>query len=214
MNNNKSGNQTPSPGRLDNSTVHTEPDDDTRSAPPSRCTGDGSDDEPLPSGWEMSTSKDGIEYYIDHNTRTTNWHHPSHDPAPLRSNSDTADINLSVGWEVRETAHGQTYFVDHNTRTTSWLGPRGDVYQTTQLLPTDWEMRQTKEGRPYFLDHNAKTTTWDPPWQTEAQKDDQVDLQTQHPDSGEHTEVRPGKNINNKITATGERYGWKAVPKL
>lgn len=88
------------------------------------------------------------------------------------------------------------------------------MYQTTQLLPTGWEVRQTKKGRPYFLDHNARTTTWDPPWQTEIQEGDRVDPQTQHPDSGEHTEVKPGKNIDKKTTATGERDGWKAVPKL
>lgn len=114
MNKDESGNRTPYPGRLDNSTIHTGPDDETCSESPSHCTEDESEDEQLPNGWERSTSKDGTKYYIDHNTRTTTWQHPSHDPAPLRFNSDTADINLPVGWEVRETADGQTYFIDHN----------------------------------------------------------------------------------------------------
>jgi len=212
-----SGNRTPSTKFFHNSIVRTEPDDDTRSASPSRWKGDDSDDEPLPSGWESSISKDGIEYYIDHNTRITTWHHPSHAPAPLRSDSDTSDSGLPAGWEVRETTNGQIYFVDHNTRSTSWLRPRRDVHETTQLLPVGWERRQTREGRPYFLDHNARTTTWVPPWETEVQEDAQEELQTQHPSSGEYIEVKPGINtedIDSKTTASLEGDGWKVIPKL
>ncbi len=212
-----SGNRTPSTKSFHNSNVRTEPDDDTRSASPSRWKGDDSDDEPLPSGWESSIPEDGIECYIDHNTRITTWHHPLQYPTPLRPDSDAVDIDLPTGWEVRENTNGQIYYVDHNTRTTSWLRPRKDVQETMQLLPVGWERRQTKEGRPYFLDHNARTTTWVPPWQTEAQEDVQEKPQTQHPSSGEYIEVKPGINtedIDSKTTASLEGDRWKVIPQL
>lgn len=212
-----SGNRTPSTKSFHNSIVRTEPDDDTRSSSPSRWKGDDSDDEPLPSRWESSISKDGIEYYIDHNTRITTCHHPLQYPAPLRPDSDAVDIDLPTGWEVRETTDGQTYYVDHNTRTTSWLRPRRDVHETTQLLPVGWERRQTREGRPYFLDHNARTTTWVPPWETETQEDAQEDAQTQGPNLGKHTKAKPGMNtkgFGSETTASLEGDGWKVIPKL
>ncbi|CAF4872032.1 unnamed protein product, partial [Rotaria socialis] len=32
---------------------------------------------PLPRGWEARKDAAGRTYYVDHNTRTTTWHHPS-----------------------------------------------------------------------------------------------------------------------------------------
>ena len=34
--------------------------------------------ESLPSGWETMVTRDGVEYYVDHNTKHTQWVHPLH----------------------------------------------------------------------------------------------------------------------------------------
>ncbi len=210
MNDDTRSNQTPSPDHSHTSTVHTKANDDARSASPSLRTGDDPSDESLPRGWEVSISKEGKKYYIDHNTRTTTWDRPSDDYTPPHPDSDAMDSELPAGWEQRETTDGQTYLVDHNTKTTSWFRPQRDVHEPSGFLPVRWERRHTKAGRPYFLDHNARTTTWTPPWQTEAQED----AQTQLPGLGEDTEARPAMNTDSTTTATMEGKGWKVVSKL
>lgn len=201
-------NQTPPPDPSPNSTIHTEPNDATRSTSPPRHMDDDPNPNPLPSGWAIPTSKEGKKYYIDHPTRTTHWHPPSNHPTPPRPSSDARESDLPAGWEQRQTTNGETYFVDHNTRTTSWLGPHGDVHDTTQLLPKGWERRETREGRAYFLDHDARTTSWYPPWLTEAD-------QSQYPGSGGDTEDKLAMNtegIDSKTAATVE--GCRVVSKL
>ena len=37
----------------------------------------------LPSGWEVSCDEDGNVFYIDHNTKTTQWEPPDNSPEPL-----------------------------------------------------------------------------------------------------------------------------------
>lgn len=51
------------------------------SHPPSRslglCRTQGQiKDEPLPTGWEMRYTDDGVRYFVDHNTRTTTFEDP------------------------------------------------------------------------------------------------------------------------------------------
>ena len=50
----------------------------------------------------------GRKYYVDHNTRTTQWSRPP---------------SLPPGWEQRYDRRGRPYFVDHNTQTTTWQKP-------------------------------------------------------------------------------------------
>lgn len=80
--------------------------------------------DPLPVGWECRCDAKGRKYFVDHNTKTTTWCHPSY----LDSNLGP----LPDGWEMRVTEQTlQLYFVDHNTRTTTWIDPRKG------MLPND-----------------------------------------------------------------------------
>jgi Family of unknown function (DUF6535)/WW domain len=66
---------------------------------------------PLPPGWEARRTPQGPIYYVDHNTRSVSWTHP------------TINEGLPPGWEVRRTQGGRIYYVDHNTRSTTWTRP-------------------------------------------------------------------------------------------
>ncbi|KAL3319384.1 WW domain containing E3 ubiquitin protein ligase 1, partial [Cichlidogyrus casuarinus] len=90
---------------------------------------------PLPSGWgefcaSISTfdlcniiayvqltesRKDamGRVYFINHQTKTTQWEDPRVSSTPLPS-----------GWEIRLTQDGFPFYVDHNTKTTTFNDPR------------------------------------------------------------------------------------------
>ncbi|KAK2721195.1 hypothetical protein QYM36_003463, partial [Artemia franciscana] len=63
---------------------------------------------PLPSGWEERLDNNGRTYYVDHNTRTTQWDRPTLLP--------TQDVNVSLGDTVGNSIL-QTSFQpnDHNT---------------------------------------------------------------------------------------------------
>lgn len=120
------------------------------SVPSSRVANANEDEAgvPLPPGWERRSAQ-GRAYYVDHNTRTTNWQRPSPQnqsaaprpvptiPAPSRNVSLTvsppaapsdpgtyADVPLPLGWEERRTPEGRPYFVNHHTRSTTWVDPR------------------------------------------------------------------------------------------
>ncbi|XP_065517316.1 NEDD4-like E3 ubiquitin-protein ligase WWP2 isoform X1 [Lathamus discolor] len=71
---------------------------------------------PLPPGWEKRQDN-GRVYYVNHNTRTTQWEDP-------RTQGMIQEPPLPPGWEMKYTNEGVRYFVDHNTRTTTFKDPR------------------------------------------------------------------------------------------
>ncbi|KAM9260353.1 LOW QUALITY PROTEIN: E3 ubiquitin-protein ligase Itchy homolog [Cariama cristata] len=71
---------------------------------------------PLPHGWEKRTDSNGRVYFVNHNTRITQWEDP-------RSQGQLNEKPLPEGWEMRFNVDG-TYFVDHNRRTTTYIDPR------------------------------------------------------------------------------------------
>ncbi|XP_070600965.1 E3 ubiquitin-protein ligase Itchy homolog isoform X2 [Erythrolamprus reginae] len=72
---------------------------------------------PLPHGWEKRTDSNGRVYFVNHNTRITQWEDP-------RSQGQLNEQPLPDGWEMRFTVDGIPYFVDHNRRTTTYIDPR------------------------------------------------------------------------------------------
>ena len=173
--NDENKNRISSTDHLGDAPVHAKLDEGTRTVPPSHSDEDPSGEKSLPWGWKTSVSEEsGKRYYIDHNTRTTTWNHPSHktkstDSASTKSADDpSSDDGLPLGWELRENPNGRNYYVDHITRTTSWVRPLKNLHETTRPLPVGWERRRTETGRLYFVDHNTRMTTWVPPWDAEG----------------------------------------------
>lgn len=76
---------------------------------------------PLPAGWEKRVEANGRVYFVNHNTRATQWEDPR---TQVMVGSDSP---LPSGWEMRYTNEGIPYFVDHNTRTTTFSDPRTGI---------------------------------------------------------------------------------------
>ncbi|XP_030072031.1 NEDD4-like E3 ubiquitin-protein ligase WWP1 isoform X1 [Microcaecilia unicolor] len=72
---------------------------------------------PLPAGWERRVDSNDRVYFVNHNTKTTQWEDP-------RTQGLQDEDPLPKGWEIRYTREGVKYFVDHNTRTTTFSDPR------------------------------------------------------------------------------------------
>ncbi|XP_038147937.1 NEDD4-like E3 ubiquitin-protein ligase WWP1, partial [Cyprinodon tularosa] len=72
---------------------------------------------PLPPGWERRVDSNDRVYFVNHNTKTTQWEDP-------RTQGLQNEDPLPEGWETRYTREGVRYFVDHNTRTTTFSDPR------------------------------------------------------------------------------------------
>ncbi|KAJ6661093.1 hypothetical protein lerEdw1_016894, partial [Lerista edwardsae] len=68
-------------------------------------------------GVEKRTDANGRVYFVNHNTRITQWEDP-------RSQGQLNEKPLPEGWEMRFTVDGIPYFVDHNRRTTTYIDPR------------------------------------------------------------------------------------------
>ncbi|CAK8695881.1 unnamed protein product [Clavelina lepadiformis] len=77
----------------------------------------------LPKGWERRTETNGRVYYINHNTRTTQWEDP-------RTQGMVNEAPLPQGWEIRFTNAGIRYFVNHNNRSTTFTDPRSGSKST------------------------------------------------------------------------------------
>ncbi|KAH9972249.1 hypothetical protein BGW80DRAFT_1110480, partial [Lactifluus volemus] len=69
---------------------------------------------PLPPGWHWQArhTPQGRIYYVDLDTRSASWTHPT-----------TINDGLPPGWEARRTQDGHIFYVDHNTRSTTWIFP-------------------------------------------------------------------------------------------
>jgi len=83
-----------------------------------------SSDEPLPNGWEKRAMDNGRAYFVNHETRTTQWEDPR---VQIKKASN---LPLPPGWEERYTGDGTKYFVDHNTRSTTFQDPRVAISTT------------------------------------------------------------------------------------
>lgn len=129
----------------------------------------------LPAGWERREDNLGRTYYVDHNTRSTNWNRPS-----AEGTSATQRTEREANTAVERARHQNRTLPEDRTGANSpsnmpppATAPSGSstpgaasmvgtgaTTAGTGELPPLWEQRHTPEGRPYFVDHNTRTTTW------------------------------------------------------
>jgi len=80
--------------------------------------GPSTGEEPLPPSWEKRIIDNGRVYFVNHESRTTQWEDP-------RIQIKHASVlPLPDGWEERYTNDGVKYYVDHNARKTTFQDPR------------------------------------------------------------------------------------------
>ena len=89
-------------------------------------------------GWERRVTPEGVTYFVDHNTKTTHWEHPS-------------KLNKGSGQPaVQDDGHVAM--------------PKATLrYKSKPKLPPHVEQRRDPQGRIYYIDHQTKTTSWSPP---------------------------------------------------
>uniref|UniRef100_A0A8D1PMV3 E3 ubiquitin-protein ligase n=1 Tax=Sus scrofa TaxID=9823 RepID=A0A8D1PMV3_PIG len=109
---------------------------------------------PLPPGWEKRVDSTDRVYFVNHNTKTTQWEDP-------RTQGLQNEEPLPEGWEIRYTREGVRYFVDHNTRTTTFKDPRNGKSSIMALKPYDLRRRlyvifRGEEG----LDYGGLAREW------------------------------------------------------
>uniref|UniRef100_A0A674F0E0 E3 ubiquitin-protein ligase n=1 Tax=Salmo trutta TaxID=8032 RepID=A0A674F0E0_SALTR len=94
----------------------------------------------MPPGWEERQDNLGRTYYVNHETRTTQWHRPI-----LQGPSSHSSRRGSA----------QTLTVEEH--------PVHPVVSTSAGLPPGWEEKQDSKSRPYYVNHNSRITTWTRP---------------------------------------------------
>lgn len=86
---------------------------------------------PLPNNWEVAYTRDGEQYFVDHNTGRTQWDDPrkmtkalSTSRLPTNANNiKNEEDDLPPGWEkVNDPKYG-TYYIDHINRRTQYEKP-------------------------------------------------------------------------------------------
>ena len=90
-------------------------------SPHSSSVASSSSSSSLGPGWEARQDRTGRLYFVNHNTKTTQWE----DPRPL-----------PLGWEVKyDERLKRKYYVDHNNKTTAWTDPRPPVVISRAVVP-------------------------------------------------------------------------------
>lgn len=80
---------------------------------------------PLPVGWEVAVDPEsGKNYFIDHNTRQTQWFDPRDRYTKPASFADCVGDELPLGWEYSFHPLLGVYFIDHNRRVNQLDDPR------------------------------------------------------------------------------------------
>ncbi|XP_064168117.1 E3 ubiquitin-protein ligase NEDD4-like isoform X3 [Anguilla rostrata] len=133
----------------------------------------------LPPGWEERQDNLGRTYFVNHETRTTQWHRPtvldSQQEAERRqANHMEAQNAFTARRQINDHADGPQQDSPEPQSQTSRRGrsqtlsgeerPTPPVFVPTSTgLPPGWEEKRDSKGRRYYVNHNSRTTTWTRP---------------------------------------------------
>uniref|UniRef100_A0A452VG88 HECT-type E3 ubiquitin transferase n=1 Tax=Ursus maritimus TaxID=29073 RepID=A0A452VG88_URSMA len=132
---------------------------------------------PLPPGWEERQDILGRTYYVNHESRRTQWKRPTpqyvlvnweiireEEATMYNSNqafpSPPASNNLNVQTHLAEELNARLTVCRNSA---SGQPVSSSLLPTSSGLPPGWEEKQDERGRPYYVDHNSRTTTWTKP---------------------------------------------------
>merc|ERR1712129_84468 len=66
----------------------------------------------LPNGWRAKKTPKGRMFFVNDQTKTTQWN----DPRPIPN-----------GWRSGKTAQGRVFYIQDSTKTTTWNDPRPPI---------------------------------------------------------------------------------------
>lgn len=129
----------------------------------------------LPQGWEERVDANGRTYYVNHNSRTTQWDRPTEEAESTETSVD--DNTRRIAQMYRQRRHisvEDTVSLGPDGNASSPAGQRRLEYaQQTRTgasgtideepLPAGWATGVAPNGRVFFIDHNTAKTTWEDP---------------------------------------------------
>ncbi|XP_059616886.1 WW domain-containing oxidoreductase [Phlebotomus argentipes] len=101
---------------------------------------DSDSEDELPPAWEERATNDGYVYYVNHQSKSTQWTHPR------TGKIKKVAGELPMGWERKiEEKTGKVIFIDHNNKTTTYIDPRL-AFAIEEVPPSISEIRQRFDG--------------------------------------------------------------------
>uniref|UniRef100_A0A8C8EX79 HECT-type E3 ubiquitin transferase n=1 Tax=Oncorhynchus tshawytscha TaxID=74940 RepID=A0A8C8EX79_ONCTS len=110
----------------------------------------------MPPGWEERQDNLGRTYYVNHETRTTQWHRP------------IAEQRQNIHMEAQHAFTARRQISDQEDSNDRHESPEVtfksiELLATSAGLPPGWEEKQDSKSRPYYVNHNSRITTWTRP---------------------------------------------------
>uniref|UniRef100_A0A4W3GGE2 E3 ubiquitin-protein ligase n=1 Tax=Callorhinchus milii TaxID=7868 RepID=A0A4W3GGE2_CALMI len=121
----------------------------------------------LPSGWEEKQDNLGRTYYVNHETRTTQWIRPNETAYNNCSPQSPPPPHTPTGQNAYCDVQGQ--LAEELNRRLQASGCTADRRSSCSILPTSaglppgWEEKKDDKARTYYVNHNNRTTTWTRP---------------------------------------------------
>ena len=135
---------------------------------------------PLPPGWEQAATAEGQVYFMNHDTKTTQWEDPR---KQLRQQMQVVQVMNGGGGGGSGGVRPPMAVVPPQQQPPPPPSmPQQSVQPQPQLprpssndslgpLPPRWEQDVTPDGEIYFINHDTQTTTWyDPRLPTQRQQ--------------------------------------------
>uniref|UniRef100_A0A4W3GF17 HECT-type E3 ubiquitin transferase n=1 Tax=Callorhinchus milii TaxID=7868 RepID=A0A4W3GF17_CALMI len=124
----------------------------------------------LPSGWEEKQDNLGRTYYVNHETRTTQWIRPSSQDcaADINRCRNNIDLEAQHAFSTRRQISEETETQENRDSPDASLNIllfclKDQILPTSAGLPPGWEEKKDDKARTYYVNHNNRTTTWTRP---------------------------------------------------
>ncbi|XP_059124207.1 E3 ubiquitin-protein ligase NEDD4 isoform X2 [Peromyscus eremicus] len=132
---------------------------------------------PLPPGWEERQDVLGRTYYVNHESRRTQWKRPNPEDDPTDAENGNIQLQAQRAFTTRRQISEEVDSADNRespeNQSSGSGGLQACIFEeqpalpvllpTSSGLPPGWEEKQDEKGRAYYVDHNTKTTTWAKP---------------------------------------------------
>ncbi|XP_059124210.1 E3 ubiquitin-protein ligase NEDD4 isoform X5 [Peromyscus eremicus] len=128
---------------------------------------------PLPPGWEERQDVLGRTYYVNHESRRTQWKRPNPEDDPTDAENGNIQLQAQrafttrrqISEEVDSADNRESPEDDPTSKVPADLKAKTPVDPSNDLgpLPPGWEERTHTDGRVFYINHNTKKTQWEDP---------------------------------------------------